>query len=331
MRPAHWACLALLSVLWPILSFGHEIRPGYFEIKEITDGRYDILWKQPTQGVVAVHLVPHISGGALDRQPSVVDAAMGFEITQWRDLAIPDLDGRTLEIEGLDRTITDVLFTTVTADGETNQTILRPDSPRTELHLHRTGVAVPAYIWLGIEHILTGFDHLSFVLGLMLLVNRVGPVVRTVTAFTVSHSITLALSALHIMKIRAATIEALVAFSIIFVAVEVVHAYRGRRGLTVRYPWLIAFSFGLLHGSAFANALSEIGLPPNAIPMSLFLFNVGVEIGQLMFVAVIVGITWLLTRLPVQWPKWIRWIPPYAIGSFASFWFIGRLAVAMSL
>src|SRR5271154_5499676 len=105
MRPARWACLAALLavVLWPMVSFCHEIRPGYFEIKEIAAGRYDILWKQPTQGVVAVHLVPHITGGLLDRQPSVVDATQGFEITLWRNLDIPDLDGRTLEIEGLDR------------------------------------------------------------------------------------------------------------------------------------------------------------------------------------------------------------------------------------
>jgi hydrogenase/urease accessory protein HupE len=198
------------------------------------------------------------------------------------------------------------------------------------LHLHKTGVAVPAYITLGIEHILTGFDHLSFVLGLMLLVTRLVSLVRTVTAFTVAHSITLALSALHIMKIRAATIEALVAFSIIFVAVEVVHFYRGRQGLTVRYPWLIAFSFGLLHGSAFANALAEIGLPSNAIPMSLFLFNVGVEIGQLMFVALVVTLAWSLTKLPFELPRWTRWVPPYAIGSFAAYWFIDRLAIALT-
>ena len=120
------------------------------------------------------------------------------------------------------------------------------------------------------------------------------------------------------------------ALSIIFVAMELAHSYQGRRGLTVRYPWLIAFSFGLLHGSAFASALSEIGLPSNAIPMSLFLFNVGVEIGQLMFIGILLGIIWCLTRLPVQWPAWTRWIPPYAIGSFAAFWFVDRLSTALS-
>ena len=153
---------------------------------------------------------------------------------------------------------------------------------------------------------------------------------KTITAFTVAHSITLAATALHFITVQPALIESLVAFSILFVAVELVHLYRGREGLTVRFPWIIAFTFGLLHGSAFAGALAEIGLPPNNIPLSLLLFNVGVELGQLMFVACVIAIVWALTKLPRQLPDWTRWIAPYAIGSFSGFWFLERLHTALS-
>jgi hypothetical protein len=196
--------------------------------------------------------------------------------------------------------------------------------------LGTAGLAVPAYLRLGIEHILTGVDHLSFVLGLMLLVRGWPMLIKTVTAFTAAHSITLALSALHVIAVRPALIEALVALSILFVAVEVVHSFRGRHGLTQRYPWLIAFVFGLLHGCAFAGALAEIGLPQNAIAVSLFLFNVGVELGQLMFVGVVLGITFGLSKLPHGVPPWARWVPPYAIGALAAFWFIDRLHTAIA-
>src|SRR5208283_2885145 len=146
---------------------------------------------------------------------------------------------------------------------------------------------------------------------------------------TVAHSITLAATALHVITVRPAVIEALVALSILFVAIELVRSYRGKNGLTVRYPWLIAFTFGLLHGAAFAGALAEIGLPPHAIPLALLLFNLGVETGQLAFIAAVLCIAWLLTKAPKKIPFWTRWVPPYAIGSFAAFWLIDRIQTAL--
>jgi hydrogenase/urease accessory protein HupE len=194
------------------------------------------------------------------------------------------------------------------------------------VHLTGTGkVPVPAYLLLGIEHILTGFDHLSFVLGLMLLVRSRVTLVKTITAFTVAHSLTLAAAALGYAHVNPSVIEALVAFSIVFVAVEVVRAYRGQFGLTRRYPWLIAFTFGLLHGFAFAGSLAQIGLPEHNIPLSLLLFNVGVELGQLLFVGAVLAAEVLLRRLRRRLPRWTTWIPPYAIGGLASFWVIQRL------
>lgn len=311
-------------------AFAHEVRPAYLEVLEHANHHYDVLWKQPTVGDMAVHLEPQISGGLLDRPPSEVDGTSSFQIRRWRDLdgGEKGLEGRTLRIDGLDQTITDVLVSLTLANGDTSQQILRPGAPAMTLHLTGTGRAVSAYLILGMEHILTGVDHLAFVLGLILLVRSRLTLVKTITAFTVAHSITLAATALHFIAPRPSLIEALVALSILFVAVELVHHYRGQDGLTVRYPWIIAFTFGLLHGCAFASALAEIGLPAHAIPLSLLLFNVGVEIGQLMFIAAVVAIGWMLSRMPRGIPAWARWAPPYAIGSFAAFWFVERLSAA---
>jgi hydrogenase/urease accessory protein HupE len=314
----------------PALS--HEVRPACLQVTERQNHHYDILWKQPTLGSMAVHLVPHISGGLLEGVPSAIETAPDFQLRLWRNLPAGSqgLDGRIIQIEGLEQTITDVLVSIALANGASFQEIIHARSPRLVLRPHKTGAAVPAYLRIGIEHILTGVDHLSFILCLLLLVRPWMNLVKTVTAFTVAHSITLAATALHVIAVRSSLIEALVALSILFVALELVHSYRGRKGLTARFPWLIAFTFGLLHGSAFAGALAQIGLPANAIPLSLLMFNIGVEIGQILFIAVVLCIGWALTRLPNELPAWTRWVPPYAIGSFSALWFVERLQTALS-
>ena len=324
-----WLNLAVIAL--PVRA--HEVRPAYLEITEVAGHRYDVLWKQPAMGEMAVRLVPQISTGWLDMAPSSVETGPGFVIKRWQGLqgATAGLEGQTLTIEGLERTITDVLVNIRFADGQQVQQILKPQSPSLILHSHHSGsLAVSAYLQLGIEHILTGFDHLLFVLGLLLLVEGRWRLVTTITAFTVAHSITLAATALGLAQVRPAVVESLVALSIVFLATELVHAWRGRRGLTVRYPWIIAFTFGLLHGFAFAGALADIGLPHGDIPLSLFLFNVGVEIGQLIFVAAALAAIWLLHRLPWRLPRWTRWLPPYAIGSCSTFWFIERMAAVFA-
>ncbi len=326
---------AVLIVIWSLIGLSasaHEVRPALLQITERPNGHYDVLWKRPSMGSMAVHLVPAISGGVLNRAPSSIETASNFQLLVWRNLdSGPDgLDGRTVQIDGLSQTITDVLVAVTLNDGSSVQQILDPRNPSLTLHLRNNGITVPAYLTLGIEHILTGVDHLSFVFGLMLLVPRRMALIKTITAFTVAHSITLAATALHAITVRPAVIEALVALSIVFVAVEVVHHYRGRNGLTMRYPWLIAFTFGLLHGSAFAGALAQIGLPRQAIPSSLLLFNIGVELGQLMFIGAVLCVGWALCKLPRKLPAWARWVPPYAIGSCSAFWFLERLHMALS-
>jgi hydrogenase/urease accessory protein HupE len=193
------------------------------------------------------------------------------------------------------------------------------------------GAPVAAYLTLGIEHILTGPDHLLFVFGLILLTASLSGLLRTITAFTVAHSITLALTALGLMSVNPHLIEALVALSILFVAVELVRKQRGYDGVTQRYPWLIAFAFGLLHGAAFAGALKEIGLPKDNIPGALFLFNLGVELGQLAFVLVVTGLLWILRRVPLPTvaPRLGEYAATYAIGSFSMFWVFERLEAAL--
>jgi hydrogenase/urease accessory protein HupE len=301
------------------------------QITERLDHHYDVLWKQPNPSQVGV-LIPDIAGVLLEQPPSEIETAPNFEIRVWRNVTpgTQGLEGRTLRIDGLGQSTTDLLVSIVLADGESTQQVLHPQNSALTVYLHQPGIAVPAYLTLGIQHILTGADHLSFVLALMLLVRRWMTLVKTITAFTVAHSISLALTTLHVIAIRPAVIEALVALSILFVAVELVRSYQGKHGLTVSYPWLIAFTFGLLHGAAFAGALAEIGLPPHAIPLSLFLFNLGVEVGQLLFIAGVLLIGWALAHIPRSLPPWTRWVPPYVIGSSAAFWFFDRLHTALA-
>jgi hydrogenase/urease accessory protein HupE len=326
-------------LLMPVLVLGltapaaaHEVRPAYLEITERADGKADILWKQPSIGLLAVAINPEIEGGLLRRPADSAQSATNFEIRRWRgvDLGDKGLDGRLVRIAGLERTITDTLVLVRLKNGDEVQQVLGPASPSFRIDA-RAGAAVPAYLVLGIEHILTGIDHLLFVFGLLLLSSGWRQLLKTITAFTVAHSITLALTALKLIQVNPQLIEALVAYSIIFLAVELMRKYQGKTGITQRQPWLVAFGFGLLHGAAFASALKEIGLPESNIVGALFLFNVGVEVGQLLFVAVAAGAIWALkrVRLPARAPR-LGWaVSSYAIGSFAMFWFFERLHAAL--
>jgi hydrogenase/urease accessory protein HupE len=183
-----------------------------------------------------------------------------------------------------------------------------------------------AYLTLGVEHILTGIDHLLFVLALLLLTRGTWRLVKTVTAFTVAHSITLGLATLGIVHVPSKPVEAIIALSIVFVAAEIVQARRGHQGLAARVPWIVAFTFGLLHGFGFAGALSETGLPAGHIPVALLFFNLGVEAGQLLFVAAMLAVMACARHIQMVWPRWAGLVPPYAIGGLASFWVIQRVA-----
>ena len=335
MRSSPWAGLfarlvLLFAAMAPSAASGHEIRPALIQITEMGPGRYDVLWKQPMVGDMTLHLVPHLSSGVIDKDPSSTSSAPGFLVRTWRVRGGPPLDGQTVRIEGLQQTVTDVLMRVTTADGKTINDVIRPGDPSRRLALAvPKGVRIPAYLALGIGHILTGADHLMFVLGLLLLIGPGWRLVKTVSAFTVAHSLTLALAALGFVRFPSAIIEALVALSIVFVACELVRTPRQPETLTRRHPWLIAFIFGLLHGLAFAGALTEVGLPAGAELVALLLFNVGVEIGQLMFIgaalAAIVGLRTLRLGLSFDSAIFARVAPAYVIGGFAALWLIERV------
>jgi hydrogenase/urease accessory protein HupE len=326
---------AIRALLWVMaatlaggVAFAHEVRPALLQIIETAPDRFDVLWKQPSAGEWALKLRPIVSNGLLDGPPSDESGSSGFILRRWQQLAISrrSFDGATVSVEGLASTLTDVLVSVSFLDGQTLQQILRPGQSALQVPSKAAGSVAPvAYLRLGVEHILTGFDHLSFVLGLMLLVRNRVVLVRTITAFTVAHSITLCAAARGWIHVDPPLIEALVALSILFVAVEVVRHQRGRDGLTVRQPWLIALLFGLLHGFAFAGSLAQVGLPPQHIPLALLLFNVGVEIGQLLFIGAVLLLTAVGRHVVQALPRWSHAVTPYAIGTLAAFWLFERL------
>ena len=322
------AVLAFMAGLWLATSAAaHEVRPALVQINQTAPGDYVVTWKQPVVGDMAVRMVPRLSSGVLDKPASREEITPAFRIRVWKVVKGAPLDGQTLTIEGLKETVTDVLVRITPQDGAELNTVLHPSGASYRIALSGpSGMAVPAYLRLGVEHILTGFDHLMFVFGLLLLIGTNWRIVKAVTAFTVAHSITLALAALGFVKFPSAVIEALVALSIVFVASELLSQ---KDTLTRRRPWLIAFIFGLLHGLAFAGALSNIGLPPKAEPRALFLFNLGVELGQLAFILVAVGVIFALRavrkRLSFNTDALARLAPPYVIGGCAAFWLIERI------
>jgi len=224
------------------------------------------------------------------------------------------------------------------ADGSTARQFFARTSDVIEVPLHALQAgsgsitdAASRYLGLGIEHILLGVDHLLFVLGLLLIVNGPWMLVKTITAFTLAHSITLALATLGLVDVPPRPVDAAIALSIMFLGAEILRVRQGRPGLTARTPWVVAFAFGLLHGLGFAGALTELGLVPGEIPLALLFFNVGVEIGQLMFVVTFLALALALRQVQVVWPRWAEPLPAYAIGTVAAFWFIERTSAIVAV
>ena len=320
-------CLTVLVFL-PSVAHAHEMRPGYLEIRETVPDTYEVMWKVPARGVDArLSLNLRFS----DDVEQLADPVSGFQanshVQRLRVRRDGGLTGTSITIDGLVGTYTDVLLRLVHIDGTELIRRLTPDEPTYIVEASPgPGQVAWTYFVLGVEHILLGIDHLLFVLALLLIVASLKKLVKTITAFTVAHSITLALAALGFVHVPGPPVEAIIALSIVFVAAELIRGRQGNPGLTARAPWLVAFTFGLLHGFGFAGALSEIGLPQTSIPMALLTFNVGVEAGQLLFVAAALVLYAIIRNIRVTPPEWAFRIPAYAIGGVAAYWMIERIA-----
>ena len=341
-RGAFWsravgACLGL--VLSHTILTAHEVRPAYLQLTESSAGRYAVLWKHPVQPTDAptlplrLPLEPRFAAPCQETDrtwPELTDDAVLVE--RWViSCGNHGLWGTEIEIAGLPRTLTDVLVRVHPLEGSPRDHLLRPEAPRITISPERgTNVGVPAYLRLGVEHLLFGFDHILFVVGLMFFVRRWRQLVQVVTAFTVAHSVTLALSTLGIVTLSQRPVEAVIALSILFLAVELRRDTTRHQSLMNRRPWTLAFGFGLLHGFGFAGALSEIGLPEHARAMALFLFNVGVEIGQLLVVGVLLTLLHLSRAPRVHLPGGATQIPIYIMGIVSAYWFVERVLSLVS-
>jgi hypothetical protein len=319
--------IALLGLNPALPANADEIRPALLDIKEQNTGLFAITWKVPTRGGRLLAMTPRLPGSLeLVGSPTVQDVP-GARIERSTYKNTGDLlTGQTIAIDGLSALQTDVLLLVQLQDGTQHSAILRPSSPEFTIPLEASKLEVAGDYWrLGTIHILEGVDHLLFVLALMLIVTGFGQLLKAVTAFTVAHSITLVLATLGVVHMPAAPTEAIIALSILFLASEIVHKHNGQIGLTERYPWVIAFVFGLFHGLGFAGALSEIGVPQHEVPLALFMFNVGVETGQLIFIAAVLSAMALFRRLPLRAPEGAWRVAPYTIGGLAAFWTIQRV------
>jgi hydrogenase/urease accessory protein HupE len=323
---------ALLACCFASITHADVFRPAYLELREAGQDAsgaalYDVMWKRPAVGDsrLAIQI-------RFPQSTTQVTAPQGMfnenaYIERWRISRPGGLAGQTLSIDGMVGGVTDVIVRIERQDGTSQVERLLPQSPQFTVKA-ATGTAAVAwsYLVLGVEHILGGIDHLLFVLALLLIVRGGKRILMTITAFTVAHSITLMSATLGWMHVSGPPVEAMIALSIVFVAAEIVHGLRGKHGLTARAPWIVAFSFGLLHGFGFAGALAQVGLPQKAVPLALLTFNVGVEVGQLMFVAVALAARAALARLPAPKQAWMSFATPYAIGCVAMFWVIERVA-----
>lgn len=328
-RPRAWYHLlvATLLLLLSAASPADIFRPAYLELSQASEERYRVLWRVPAlpdSRRLAVETVWPDSVAVSEPRAAMIGGSWEERYTV---TARGGLIGSEIRIEGILGGATDVIVRIERLDGTTQLERLRPAAPVfTVTASPGPGEVAREYFFLGVEHILGGIDHLLFVLALLLLVRSLRRLVFTITAFTVAHSITLVGATLGLIRLPGPPVEAIIALSIMFVAAEVIREQQGRPSLTARAPWIVAFAFGLLHGLGFAGALEEVGLPETAIPVALLMFNVGVEAGQLVFVAALVSAALAMrriTRLPFSR---VSRAVSYAIGSVAAFWTIERVA-----
>ena len=318
-------CLAFLALMMLALpARADDLRPGYLELTQTSASQWRMVWKAPIKGGLATHAAPALPPSCTPSNPKR-EILGGALVSLWTVTCSQPLAGQSVGLSGLDAAFTDALVRVaplgrpvqtarLTAEQPTALITTRPD----RLQVART------YLVLGVEHILAGYDHLLFVLSLVLLLTGGWRIAKTVTAFTVAHSLTLVATSLHLLQVPRQPVEICIALSIVFLAVEIVKSRPGQLRLSERLPWVVAFAFGLLHGFGFAGALAEIGLPEQEVPMALLTFNIGVEIGQLVIVGAGLAVLALIRRFLPRQSRPFRMAAAYAIGITAAFWVIER-------
>jgi hydrogenase/urease accessory protein HupE len=316
---------------WVLLVFAlpvaaHRLAPSLIELRPAEGGAYHVRWKTPLQRPAGVDIDPVLPAHCERRSsPSAQPDATSVTLLWTVDCGERGLIGSELSVTGLVESATNALVNVELPDGRKFRTVLHADDPSFTVPERQSGWEVARdYATLGFEHIISGFDHLLFVLGLVLLVESRRLLIYTVTSFTLGHSVTLSLAALGFVRFPSTLVEVVIAGTIVALAAELGRPARPEPTLMRRFPWLMAFSFGLLHGLGFAGALAEIGLPQEEIPLALLTFNVGIELGQLAFVVAVLALRALIRDWLRAAPPWLVQLPVYGMGSIAVYWCLDR-------
>lgn len=322
------SCFLQAILIAPRAAQAHEARPAYLEVKETAPARFSLLWRTPVMAGARLAIVLTIPATRNLKTPEIEELSDSFVERRWIDAGREGLAGKRIEFVGLQLTITDVLVRVEMLDGRSWTSIVHPSQPWVEIAAAQTRLeVVGTFVLQGIRHILFGADHMLFVLGLFLIVKDRWVLLKTVTAFTLAHSITLAVATLGYAEVPILPLNAAIALSILFLGPEIVRSWRGETSFTIRNPWVVAFAFGLLHGFGFASALTSAGLPRHELPLALVSFNVGVELGQLGFIALVLALERSFRILEVRWPRWAQVLPGYIVGSLGAFWTVQRVAL----
>jgi hypothetical protein len=311
-------------------AIAHETRPAYLEIKETSANHYEVLWRTPLSAGMRLPIILQFPAEVRNtKNPSTQTLTDSILERRWIETA-GGLGGKRIDFVGLQATITDVLVRVELLDGRNWTTIVHPSQAWFEVTPTQSKLAAAGnFIVQGIRHISLGADHLLFLLGLLLIVIDRWMLLKTVTAFTVAHSITLAIATLGYANAPVVPLNAAIALSILFLGPEIVRSWRGETSFTIRHPWVVAFAFGLLHGFGFAGALISAGLPRTELPLALVSFNVGVEIGQVGFILLVLLLERSFRVLEVRWPRWVRAVPGYTVGSLGAFWTVQRIVILL--
>jgi len=322
LRFLNFFALCVITAIFAPQPFADELRPAALRLSALPSGESEIVWQVPMSNAGRREsLVLSLNG-----QPLNSDEGLAYrQGTYWISRQTLALGPRfNVQVDGLADNNTELLVSLTYPDGERETQRLQADNATLDVNwAGGSGLGVWAYIGLGVEHILIGADHLLFVAALMMLVTQTRMLIWTITSFTVAHSLTLAAASMGWLVLPVPPVEAVIALSIVFVAREVVMRERGRIDISSKHPWVVAFCFGLLHGLGFASVLADIGLPAESRLAALLMFNVGVELGQLLFVASMLALYHVLKRmLPMNWIKPI--LPSYVIGALAAYWVIDR-------